>query len=271
LAGTVASGSAGLAAQVEQVKWYHTFDLPGGVTTRGMFDHRQFVKKLPLPGSLEGLRCLDAAASDGFFGFELARRGAKEVISLDLPDHNDQDFSGVPRERTWEVGLGRANQCFELVREVTGLNVKRVDGSLYDLGGMDLGTFDFVFLGNILLHLRDPIGALQAVRTVTGGELLSVEPVSLPQTILRPFTPTGQYSLGDENTFWTPNMCGHRALVRAGGFEVLATGGPVLQPLGDLTPAWPTGIPRTLHELVYWTLTRRFGKATGWVRAKPQS
>lgn len=269
MAGTVASGSPGLAARVEQVKWYHTFDLPGGVTTRGMFDHRQFVKKLPIPESLQGLRCLDAAASDGFFGFELARRGG-EVVSLDLPDHNEQDFSGVPRERDWEVGQGRANQCFGLVREATGLNVQRVDGSLYDLGGMDIGTFDYVFLGNILLHLRDPIGALQAVRTVTGGELLSVEPVSMPQTLLRPFTPTGQYSLSDENTFWTPSMRGHRTLVQAGGFEVLDSGGPVLQPLGDLNPAWPTRPPRTLHEVVYWSFTRRFGKATAWVRARPQ-
>ena len=266
----MASDQPDLATRVEGLKWYHTFDLPGGVTTRGLFDHRSFVNKLPLPASLAGLRCLDAAASDGYFGFEMARRGAAEVVSLDLPDPNAQDFSGVPQDRSWPVGLGRANQCFAVVQEATGLAVDRVDGSIYDLGKMDMGQFDLVFLGNILLHLRDPIGALQAVRTVTAGELLSVEPVSFPQTVLRPFTPTGQFSVGDENTFWTPNLRGHRALIEAGGFEVIATGGPILQPMGDLFPAWPdrASLPRTIHELVYWSFTRHFGKATGWVRAR---
>jgi tRNA (mo5U34)-methyltransferase len=260
-----------LATQVAEMKWYHTFDLPGGVTTAGMFDHRKFVTKLPLPNSLAGKRCLDAAAADGFFGFEMARRGAAEVVSVDLPDPDAQDFAGVPRQRTWAIGPGRANQCFALVREATGLDVRRVDGSIYDLGKMDLGTFDVVFLGNILLHLRDPIGALQAVRTVTGGELLSVEPVSLPQTILRPFTPTGQFSLGDANTFWTPNLRGHRALVTAGGFDLIDSGGPILQPMGGLLRMRPSRahLPRNLHEVVYWSFTRPFGKATGWVRARP--
>lgn len=260
-----------LATRAAELKWYHTFDLPGGVTTPGMFDHRRFVTKLPFPASLAGKRCLDAASADGFFSFEMARRGADEVVSLDLPDPDAQDFSGVPRKRSWAIGPGRANQCFALVREATGLDVERVDGSVYDLEKMGLGQFDLVFLGNILLHLRDPIGAVQAVRTVTRGELLSVEPVSFPQTMLRPFTPTGQFSLGDENTFWTPNLCGHRALIRAGGFDVIAAGGPILQPMGSLYPTRPdrAHLPRSLHEVVYWSFTRPFGKATSWVRASP--
>jgi tRNA (mo5U34)-methyltransferase len=256
-----------LAAQVAELNWYHTFDLPGGITTPGMFDHRQFAAKLPMPASLAGKRCLDACSADGFFSFEMARRGG-QVVSFDLPDPDQQDFAGVPRKRDWAVGPGRANRCFAVVQEATGMEIERVDGSVYEIEKMGLGQFDYVFLGNILLHLRDPIGALQALRTVTGGELLSVEPVSFPQTVLRPFTPTGQFSLGDENTFWTPNLRGHQALVRAGGFEVIAKGGPLLQPMGDLNPKWPQHLPRSWPEAVYWSFTRHFGKATGWVRAR---
>ena len=260
-----------LAQRAAELDWYHTFDLAAGVTTRGMFDHRRFVTRLPWPASMRGLRCLDAAASDGFFGFEMARRGAAEVVSVDLPDHAKQDYAGVPRER--ESTVGRANQCFDLVRETTGLSVDRVDGSVYELGSLGLGQFDFVFLGNILLHLRDPIRALHEVRGVTRGELLSVEPVSFPLTVLRPFTPAGQYSIQDENTFWTPNMTGHRRIIASGGFAVVAAAKvPILQPMGDLTPARPawSSRPRNLHELVYWGFTRPFGKMTSWVRAVPR-
>jgi tRNA (mo5U34)-methyltransferase len=260
-----------LVAQVSQLDWYHTFDLPDGVTTPGMFDHRRFVAKLPLPASMAGLRCLDAAAADGFFGFEMARRGA-DVVSLDLADHHQQDYWGAPKEHFASVEIGRANRCFSIVREATGLDVTRVDGSLYDVKSLDLGTFDLVFVGNILLHLEDPIGALRALRTVTSDQLLSVEPISMPLTLLRPLTPCAQFSLGDENTFWTGNLRGHRDLVRAGGFTVAKAGRPVLQPMGAMYAAWPgrTHLPRSLREIVYWGFTRQFGKATSWVLARPE-
>jgi len=254
---------------VDSIAWYHTFDLPGGITTPGLFDDRALAAKLPLPRSLKGRRCLDVAASDGFWSFELARRGAEEVVSLDLPDASQQDFwgaRGTAEERNG--GSGRANQAFAIVKGATGLDVQRVDGSVYDLADMDLGKFDFVFMGNILLHLRDPILALQKVRTVTSGEFFSVEPVSLPQTVLRPFTPTGQFSVGDDNTFWTPNKRGHRRLVEAGGFNVVRQGGPVFQTLGKMTPKFPKRLPRTLHELTFWLFTRQIGSATSWVGAR---
>ena len=148
----------------------------------------------------------------------------------------------------------------------------RVDGSVYELDQLDLGTFDYVFMGNILLHLRDPFAALAQVRQVIdpdGGEFLSFEAISLPQTVLRPFTPTGQFSLGEENRFWTPNLEGHRRMVEASGFELIATGGPLFQPFGDLLPKRPRGRPKDLHEVVYGLFTRQFGGASGWVRARP--
>jgi tRNA (mo5U34)-methyltransferase len=257
-----------LAKQANDIPWYHTFDLPGGVTTPGLFDHRNFVKKLPLPASLKGMRCLDAAAADGFFGFEMARRGG-EVVSLDLPDHDEQDYWGAPRPREWEDAIGRANRSFSLVKQITGLDVTRVDGSLYDVEQLDLGQFDFVFLGNILLHLEDSIRALRALRTVTKGTLLSVEPISMPLTVLRPLTPCGQFAHEDVNTFWTHNLKGHRAHITAGGFTVTSAGRPILQPMGAKYPARPDHLPRSWHEIFYWGFTRPFGKATSWVLAKP--
>jgi tRNA (mo5U34)-methyltransferase len=267
-------GKTDLAAQVAAIVWYHSFDLPGGVSTPGLFDHRKVVDKLPLPDSLAGQRCLDVAASDGFWSFELARRGAAEVVSVDLPDATQQDYSGPPSdEPARAAGSGRANQAFAIVKEATGLNVTRVDGSVYDLDSMGLGQFDFVFMGNILLHLRDPILALQQVRSVTKGEgeFFSYESISLPQTILRPLSPTGQFALGDENRFWTPNMRGHRRMVEAGGFKVFAHGGPLFQPFGPLWPKRPTSRPKNLHEVTYWLFTRQIGNATAWVRTHPRS
>ncbi len=257
---------------MESLNWYHTFDLPGGLTTVAYFDHRDFVTKLPIPSDLRGRRCLDVGSADGFFSFEMARRGAAEVVSVDLADLEQQDFRGPPViDRCLDIHQGRANKCFEFVREATGLEIQRVDGSIYDIAELGLGHFDFVFVGNLLLHLKDPIRALEATRQVTRGELLSVEPISMTQTVLRPWTPTGTFGVGHDNIFWIFNLKGHRSLVEAGGFEVSGAGRPILQPLGRSVPRWPTRrtFPKSPRELTNWLLIRPFGKATSWVTATP--
>ena len=63
---------------------------------------------------------------------------------------------------------------------------------MYDLDPDVHGSFDFVFMGSLLLHLRDPAGALMAVRRVAGGELLSVDSVSPLLTLPPPPPARGQ-------------------------------------------------------------------------------
>jgi tRNA (mo5U34)-methyltransferase len=260
--------------RIAELNWYHTFDLPGGHTTVAFFDHRTFVQKLPIPADLSGQRCLDVGAADGFFGFEMARRGASEVVSLDLADLTQSDFRGATavEDRGLEPHLGRANRCFSFVKEATGLDVDRVDGSVYDLPDLGLGTFDLVFIGNLLLHLQDPIRALRAAAAVTRGQLLSVEPITMTQTLLRPRTPTAEFAMGHDMTFWVFNKAGHRALLEAAGFAVERTGGPILQPLGRSMEQWPSlrELFRGPREFLTWTFTRQLGKLTSWVIASPQ-
>ena len=51
----------------------------GGVVTPGLFDHRPLVPQYGLPESLSGKRALDVATFDGFWAFELERRGAEHL------------------------------------------------------------------------------------------------------------------------------------------------------------------------------------------------
>ena len=268
--------STSLQAQVDGTAWYHTFDLPGVIVTPGIFDHRRVAAKVPFP-DLSGLRCLDAASSDGFWAFEMARRGAAEVVSLDLADATRQDWQGIPPPDLFSGGTGRAAHAFDIVNEATSLGVKRRDGSVYDVNPDDFGTFDFVFMGNILLHLGDPGRALKAMRSVTSGQFMSYEMILLGMSIVRPFAPTGRLWHTDDARWWTPNIAAHRRLVRAGGFEIDKAGGPMLQPFGTHLAAWPSrkvlrdgvrthGVRATL---AYWLFIRRFGVPTSWVLAHP--
>src|SRR5262249_20625446 len=58
--------------------WYHTLELAPGVLTPGWVDVRPVVPRVPIPASLAGLRVLDVGTWDGFWAFEMERRGASE-------------------------------------------------------------------------------------------------------------------------------------------------------------------------------------------------
>jgi SAM-dependent methyltransferase len=266
--------ASSLQQRVDEIAWYHTFDLPGGIVTPGIYDHRKVAKKVPFP-DLTGKRCLDVASSDGFWAFEMARRGAAEVFSVDLADATRQDWQGVLGRPQHSEGSGRAAEAFGIVKEATGLDVQRRDGSVYELSPDELGTFDFVFMGNVMLHLSDPGRALRAVRSVTGGQFLSYEMIMLWLTIVRPRTPRGQLWHTDDARWWTPNMAAHRRLVEAAGFEIEQAGGPLFQPFGTRLPSWPPlrGLELRTHGVRavagYWLGLRRFGVPTSWVISHP--
>ena len=70
------SGLADLRSRVRAAgPWYHTLDLGSGVVTEGMFDLRPVVDRYGLPARMDGMRALDVGTWDGFWAFEMERRG----------------------------------------------------------------------------------------------------------------------------------------------------------------------------------------------------
>src|SRR5688572_18647814 len=91
--------------------WYHTLDLAPGVTTPGFFDCRPMAGRVPWP-DLRGKRCLDVGTHDGFWAFEMERRGAGEVVGVDLDDYATRDWpidvrqEGPRRIKEWGLEPG---------------------------------------------------------------------------------------------------------------------------------------------------------------------
>jgi len=162
-----------LIQNVNQVRWYHTIDLGQGVVTPGFMDHRQHVDRYQLPASLQGLRCLDVATWDGFWAFEMERRGAAEVVALDVASLRDCD---IPLRRLPELKDGfdtvALGEGFRLAHEALHSKVKRVVCNVYDLSPERLGRFDFIFISDLLIHLRNPQLALERVASVCRGRVV---------------------------------------------------------------------------------------------------
>ncbi|MBW3663710.1 MAG: class I SAM-dependent methyltransferase [Actinobacteria bacterium] len=212
---------------VTERSWYHTMELAPGIVTPGWFDTRAIVDLVPLPRDLSGRRCLDVGTFDGFWAFEMERRRASEVVALDVPDASEWDWPVVAPEDVREAVSARheGGRGFDIAHAALESQVRRERVNVYDLDPTDIGTFDVIYLGSLLLHLRDPVGALERVRSICGGMLVLVETIDAGLTRRHPDRAVAAFDGRDRPWWWTPNVAALERMVRSGGFEV--TEGPV--------------------------------------------
>lgn len=169
--------------------WYHPIEVRPGIITPGANDARTVLEMLDLPADCRGMRALDVGTRDGFFAFELERRGA-EVVAVDY--------------------MAMADSGFAVAAGLLGSRVTYLQRNLYELTAAELGTFDLVLFLGLLYHLPDPLGALRVVRNLTrqrmyletlvldfGGEM-----DELP--LMRFFA--GSSWAGDPTNYWGPNV-----------------------------------------------------------------
>jgi tRNA (mo5U34)-methyltransferase len=262
------------AAVASVPSWYHTIEVAPGVLTPGSFDLRPVVDRLPWP-DVRGKRCLDVGTYDGFLAFELERRGAAEVVATDLPDYEDWDWELNQRERgpaymRWVAGPNVGGGV-RVARELLQSSVRLEQVSVYDLDPGSLGSFDVVVCGSLLLHLRDPLRALQAIRSVCDGTFLCTNTVELGLTVLHPRRPVFRLDgTGGATQWWLANQSGNRQLLRAAGFEPLRDSGLYTIPFGPGRPAPSPGAMPRLGRLARRALAGGDGVVHHAVLARPR-
>jgi SAM-dependent methyltransferase len=144
--------------------FYHRMEVPGLGLVGGHWDLRKTVDAYLAGHSFKGKRVLDVGSASGFLTFEMERRGA-EVVSFDMAPDGQWDvvpLGGLDLEAAYEHKRNdwRAlTNAYWLAHAAVKSKAKVFYGDIYNLPPA-LGTFDIVFLGSVLLHLRDPFAAL---------------------------------------------------------------------------------------------------------------
>jgi tRNA (mo5U34)-methyltransferase len=199
-------------------RWYHRIEVRPGVITPGVNDSPLQLEMLQLPADCSGMRVLDIGARDGFFSFELERRGA-EVLAVDY----------MPAERTG----------FPIAARLLGSRVVFRQANIYDLTPAEMGTFDLVLFLGLLYHLPDPIRAIRIVRRLCSSrmylETLVIDEAmpmpdgseaslaSLDERLaaipLMQFFPGASYN-GDPTNYWGPNVRCVEAMLGESEFRV---------------------------------------------------
>ena len=259
-----------LADEVAELDWYHTFELAPGVVTPGYLDTRPVVAQVPFSESLAGKRCLDVGTFDGFWAFEMERRGAAEVTAIDVIDPSGWDW---PARATAEMSAAMEQRKakgagFELARETLGSAVNRLELSVYDLAPEQVGQFEFVYVGSLLLHLRDPIGALMKVRAVCSGELMLVDAVDLRLSMLLR-RPAAGLDARERPWWWKPNPAGLARMAEAAGFVVIEGPRRFWMPPGPAITGMTGELRPFLRPAREWAIARRKGDPHAALRCRP--
>jgi tRNA (mo5U34)-methyltransferase len=195
--------------------WYHTLELRSGEWTDGWFDLRGAVKHYGLPEDMTGMRVLEVGTWDGFWAFEMERRGA-DVTAIDLDDESELDWP--PRQRPETFPERPRGAGFELAKAIKQSEVERIVLSIYDATPDELGTFDLVFCGSVLIHLRDGLLALERIHQLTRDRFISCE-VFDPVLSVIPVSAGRFKAHRPAFEFWRPNLKAWRKMMWAAGFE----------------------------------------------------
>jgi tRNA (mo5U34)-methyltransferase len=264
-----------LKLEVESIEWYHTLELGPGVVTPGWHDTRPIAGRIPFPASLKGMRCLDVGTFDGFWAFEMEKRGAAEVVAIDVLDPRLWDWPvGSTDEALEEIGRRKGRgQGFNIAANALGSAVKRLERSVYDLTAAEDGRFDLIYLGSLLVHLRDPVRALERLAEVCAGTMIVVDGVDLFLSTILPGIPVSRLDGRGRPWWWYPSLAGLRRLVEAGGFEVVSGPRRLFMPPGRGQPLARRrpGLLRThegRHALTVATLGDPHGVLVASVRAR---
>lgn len=225
--------------------WYHTIDLGNDIITPGVFDFRRHLGAYCFPDRMQGQTVLDVGAANGFFSFEFIRRGAL-VTATELPSLQELDrFPGqittdliykaekystaytfqkpenLSTDLLYDLML---REPFDFCSRVLGLYPDRKFVSICNFSTQKLGRdfFDWVFLGDVLLHTIDPLKSLASAAKMCSGTLVIAQHLfetNDHQPILL-FT-GGEDPKDDFSVWWKPNFEWFRQVLKKLGFRTV--------------------------------------------------
>lgn len=215
--------------------WYHSYYFDNGFEIRGDYDIGRNIAEYGFPANMSGMKVLDIGAGSGWFSHYFYQQGA-EVTATDARGYCDFDWYGrydyppVETEKPTPDRIGPngepiyhspVSRGFWIMQDLLRSRIHFVNARVYQICPEVFNgqTFDLVFMGALLLHLRDPIGALMAARSVCSGRLIATTRIS-PEEDNNPRPRMDMPWTGDNHiSWWQPNKACYKHWFLAAGFE----------------------------------------------------
>ena len=203
--------------RLDECYFYHRMDLPGVGTVGGEWDLRGGIGAYLGGVDFTGRTAVDVGTASGMLCFEMERRGAT-VVGYDLSDEFDWDlvpYDAVPPREVMDrsrVHLRFINNAWWFARNALGSRANVVYGPVYEIDRR-IDPVDIAVCGSILLHLRDPVLALEKISRVCRETLVITDkdvaaPVFVPE-------PTNRQL----DTWWLYPASYYEAILKVFGFR----------------------------------------------------
>ena len=178
---------ASIVPALSECRFYHAMDLPGFGSIEGDWDLRGRFDEYIGGIDLRGQTVLDVGTASGFLSFEAERRGAT-VFSFDAdgPERIQVVPPAMPDVRYFH---GMRNS-YRLAHHAFQSKATPIHGDIYRMSEV-VPPCDVVIVGQILVHLRDPLGALHQAALAAKETLVIVEGI-----------PEGPSPISRLRTFW---------------------------------------------------------------------
>lgn len=188
------------APELEECRFYHSFTYPDGTETEGGWDLRGKVDDYLGHQDVSGARVLDMGTASGFMTFEMEQRGA-HVVSADVD--TSARYTKVPyfddlSVTDPELYFSRAEKALQTMKNSYwyswhkyGSQAEVYYGDLLHLPE-SIGFFDIGFIGQIMVHNRDPLGILQAVAERVTDRVIISEGMDESENTVARFIPKPQ-------------------------------------------------------------------------------
>lgn len=214
--------------RLDDCVFYHTMELPGFGEISGEWDLRSRIQDYIGGVDVTGKRVLDVGAASGFISFSMEELGA-EVVSFDADDASriaclpfSKSLCTTDRSK-WEMEtnefLRKLKNSYWLAHRLCGFRARAFYGDVYNLPEA-LGQFDVAIVGQILVHLRDPITALTSIARRCKGVLVVAEDMLHSEDTSARLTASSE--TGPEWLWWHYSVGTYRFLMKIMGFEVLS-------------------------------------------------
>ena len=146
-----------LIEQAHSREWFYSYELPDGSETptyhgsdiKAIHDTRwQMLESCldeRLGSAIGGLTAVDLASHQGWFAYQMARKGFGTDLGVDARESHVSDST--------------------LIRDIYELDqLSFRQGDIHAQGAETLGQFDVVLMLGLLYHLENPVGALRICR-----------------------------------------------------------------------------------------------------------
>ena len=162
--------------------WYQRFPLSKGIDTPGERDIDYLLSQFDIPDDLTGMSVLDIGTTNGGVAFNAERQGAERVVAVDIHDPTLYGFAQIA--------------------DAIGSRVQYVRASIYELPAVLGEQFDLVFFLGVLYHLRHPLLAVDALRSLSRGRVFAETEISSTESGTDFYR--GEYR-GDSSNWFIPS------------------------------------------------------------------